>query len=432
MSGRFNNRRRIHRRQINRGGIHTSAAEATILPSNTNTNPCPWNPIATENESVCVSKRREREWETTSASTSTFTPTTVTDAPNWNFGTVKLPVTPDHRTGNSRLWSRDSPRDSCNPRLFFEDVDVDEEQDNSEAPLAVITQSSDSEMEFDDDDALEARSNLFGHCLPPAPAAPHRNNRKNCIFTAQRKKSRTDPYTFTLSAHAIPSPSGDNSAAATATAQPLWWKRQISGSQNKSMTPERSSSATRHCKCHVCQAPAPVPSANMDGDVHMNRHNPSRYIQSQNSSNAEGMDIFASNAPIKKHGCKQKNSLLSYFNPSKSKSKSNPTTSQKLGNATKISTSSEMQSSTLSQGSPTAAHVPVSLGSSLSSCSYCDRPACNSCMRTCEGECNLRYCTFCSKINYDGPVERVFCFNCHDCECEESGSDGDGCRMDTS
>lgn len=49
-------------------------------------------------------------------------------------------------------------------------------------------------------------------------------------------------------------------------------------------------------------------------------------------------------------------------------------------------------------------------------CAYCDRPVCHSCRRACEGGCHAYYCTFCSYIDYQGVVERVFCFACREDE----------------
>ena len=44
-------------------------------------------------------------------------------------------------------------------------------------------------------------------------------------------------------------------------------------------------------------------------------------------------------------------------------------------------------------------------------CSFCDHAACKVCSRKCE-VCHGQFCTFCSTINYNYCVERVFCIDC--------------------
>ena len=49
---------------------------------------------------------------------------------------------------------------------------------------------------------------------------------------------------------------------------------------------------------------------------------------------------------------------------------------------------------------------------SFHSCSFCDRQACASCTRQCEG-CHEGFCSLCSTMDYSGRTERSFCLDCH-------------------
>lgn len=57
----------------------------------------------------------------------------------------------------------------------------------------------------------------------------------------------------------------------------------------------------------------------------------------------------------------------------------------------------------------------------VSTCQYCDRRCCGACTQICE-RCKGSYCTFCSNIDYSGPVERTFCPDCED-GCESVDED---------
>ena len=94
-------------------------------------------------------------------------------------------------------------------------------------------------------------------------------------------------------------------------------------------------------------------------------------------------------------------SLLAYFQPTSSKRH----TSKSQG-APVTNNSSELHSS-----------AP----SNLFPCRYCDKPTCSACTRQCE-LCQHRFCTFCTKIDYESSItERIMCF-----ECAEDHV-GDGC-----
>jgi len=46
-------------------------------------------------------------------------------------------------------------------------------------------------------------------------------------------------------------------------------------------------------------------------------------------------------------------------------------------------------------------------------CSFCDRIVCRpSCIHSCE-RCYGRFCTFCSTVNYNGRLERIYCLDCN-------------------
>jgi hypothetical protein len=57
-------------------------------------------------------------------------------------------------------------------------------------------------------------------------------------------------------------------------------------------------------------------------------------------------------------------------------------------------------------------------------CQYCDKPTCSSCTRQCE-LCCRDFCTFCSKVDYGGVVEKIMCFECGNGEIEKYSSDAD-------
>ena len=292
-----------------------------------------------QNGNNALSRRRTREWE-----------------PSYH---ESLPVTPDRRVSNF-----------LNEYLSSE-AQGEESSLAESAPFAIITQSSDSEMEMEDEDTSP---NFF---------------RDSFVSTdrTQRKKCRNDNYMFhpTINASTpstvIASPNPNTKASANVKNQQQdWWKKQI----RRDQTPPGpvSKALDQSCKCHVCQAPA-------------------SQIQSQimtheatKDTNERQIKLNATSLP------KQKNSLLSYFNPTK---------------VVRNPTAPTMDSRKCQ---------PVSMKPSLLSCAYCDRSACASCMRSCEGGCNESYCTFCSRIDYEGIQERIFCFGCHD--------ENSSCRMDIS
>jgi hypothetical protein len=206
----------------------------------------------------------------------------------------------------------------------------------------------------------------------------------------QKKKSRTDPYEFSFK------PTLNSSSAMCGgmhqCAEACWWK-----DQKRTRTQRKNVAKTDICKenlCHVCNTAITPPTTNI------------------------------LKKPSKSHPKKQSNSLLSYFhrnsnsNPSKPNSLSTPCHND-LGSGSGWRPDSGAMSVESAKTHSTAIETQ--------SCAYCDRPACDSCIRSCEGGCQLHFCTFCSTINYDGPIERVFCFN-----CDEIQGDSDCAMSDDS
>lgn len=251
-----------------------------------------------------------------------------------------LPVTPDSRSEN-----KEPQRLLHSERLL---------PNQWTASLPVITQTSDSEMEE------EEQYN-------------------------QRKKMRTDDFNFSSSMdssfNSISTPTRDT---ANANIQQSWWKKRQSSPENTSFqSNNRFASDESRCTCHVCKS-------NIQTKLEQN-------ITLVSSRNTQAT------APVK-----QKNSLLAYFQHPKSVQNGETGTSFRTKHNEK-------------QMDPGQSHF----GESSHLCSYCDRPACSDCTRQCEGECKAFFCTFCSRVDYEGVRERIFCFHCKD----EDNSDE--CSMDT-
>jgi len=86
---------------------------------------------------------------------------------------------------------------------------------------------------------------------------------------------------------------------------------------------------------------------------------------------------------------------------------------------------------------PAAAVKPVNnvanctalTGKDQINCNYCDKSTCSSCVRPCE-RCGCNFCTFCSKVDYGGVVEKIFCFECvNDTNTERNESFGSDVDM---
>uniref|UniRef100_A0A7S3PV10 Uncharacterized protein n=1 Tax=Chaetoceros debilis TaxID=122233 RepID=A0A7S3PV10_9STRA len=265
--------------------------------------------------------------------------------------------------------------------------------------LAFISQSSDSEM---DDDDHEINTNN-AHFMPMQFQFGSFN------YQEQRKRSRTDVgYNGTF----------PNTACNKNTIE--WWKKQTSqqSSSRASCSMSSFTSGPNTCnstisrnanttvsKCHVCQieqqplTTLPMSQKNVTTNTNIN-HTVMSVLPSSSMSTPSS---FYQHKPQHHSTRKPKNSLLSYFNPTKSSAR----------------TSSCTRDASSSLNPHPSAEVPqvIAQAPSMPSCSYCDRSTCTSCMRICEA-CTGQYCTFCSMIDYEGPVERIFCFNC----CNTNGS----------
>mmetsp|Transcript_39191 Transcript_39191/g.64203 ORF Transcript_39191/g.64203 Transcript_39191/m.64203 type:complete len:177 (+) Transcript_39191:3-533(+) len=107
-------------------------------------------------------------------------------------------------------------------------------------------------------------------------------------------------------------------------------------------------------------------------------------------------------------------SLLTYFQPTKKQAAPYPPPKSQAP----ITNSHQRETSPMQDTVP----------SNLSRCRYCDNPTCITCTRQCE-QCQHRFCTFCTKVDYESSVvERIMCFECDGC-VGNSGS-GMGGRKD--
>lgn len=203
---------------------------------------------------------------------------------------------------------------------------------------------------------------------------------------SQRKKMRTDDFLFSSpmcsNFNSINTPTRDT---ANANIQQSWWKKRQSSPENTSFqSNNRFALDESTCTCHVCKS-------NIQTKLEQN-------ITPVSSRKAQAT------APVK-----QKNSLLAYFQHSK-KSLENGE------NGTSFRTKQNGKHMNPGQSY---------CGELSHLCSYCDRPACSDCTRQCEGECKAFFCTFCSRVDYEGVRERIFCFHCKDEDNNEE------CSMDT-
>ena len=175
---------------------------------------------------------------------------------------------------------------------------------------------------------------------------------------------------------------------ASANIQQSWWKKRQSSPENTSFqNNNRFSLEDSTCTCHVCKTNIPT-----------------KLKQAEKMTPTSCRNAQATASAL----VKQKNSLLAYFQHSKPL--------QNRENGTSFLTKENEK-----YMNPGQSHC----GGLSHLCSYCDRPACSDCTRQCEGECKAFFCTFCSRVNYEGVRERIFCFHCEDEESSE------GCSMDT-
>ena len=134
-------------------------------------------------------------------------------------------------------------------------------------------------------------------------------------------------------------------------------------------------------RCHVCSTEA---SAN----------NVSKLDESSVATSTMASTSF--NITTEKKSVPKSHSLLSFF-----KTKSHVNQKVHHNQFTVPASSTSVQSKSLSSNN-----------NNLSPCRYCDKATCISCTRQCE-MCQHRFCTFCTKVDYESSiVERILCFEC--------------------
>jgi len=226
----------------------------------------------------------------------------------------------------------------------------------------VISQSSDSEMEGEEDITSQS-----------LPSGDHNKKPQDGFFDgicSHTKRARTNGSTLPPQTSSI-----DNRSKSPEKVE--WWKKKRNPHfiENQSIHCPTNSKSKRCANsiCFVCQT---------------------THYATSDASNAVSKESVLIDKTIA--SMTQQNSLLSYFRTSPSNTTANV---------------SRMKN--INQDSRNSMKLPLALDhlNKLSSCNYCDKLACVSCTRTC-GRCTGQFCTFCSTINYDGPVERTFCSDC--------------------
>lgn len=165
----------------------------------------------------------------------------------------------------------------------------------------------------------------------------------------------------------------------------------------KSMNIDKSENGNR-LRCHVCSQAASASSieegpSSAAANASPN-DNPVRYAHAESSPTPP---------PPRSH------SLLAYFQPSKKPAVNlcHPTNQANGKNKSQRS-------------------LPAT--SQHDACRYCDKPTCITCTRQCE-QCQYRFCTFCTKVDYESSVvERILCFECDE-HVRANGDDNSDCDM---
>lgn len=264
---------------------------------------------------------------------------------------------------------------------------------------AIIAQSSDSEMDtstVDDDD----------DCYYCPNDETHKQDYYRNFRPSNKKIRTTGDYSTTSTVNhpltavmmrSIPEDQSQKQSPPNTTTTVKWWKQKsrstmtagqlyrshpIDNRQPREINELPSSSSSCSKKCYVCQSQGEKTSS-FFSSVSSNE---------TSKSNCDGGDEGKR---------KQKNSLLSYFRT---------TTTRSPPSVLHPSVVKERFSPTTSM--------------TLETCHYCDRLSCSTCRRTCE-RCAKGYCTFCSTINYDRPVERMFCLDCEQSLDVGGGGDED-------
>jgi len=170
--------------------------------------------------------------------------------------------------------------------------------------------------------------------------------------------------------------------------------------------------------CHVCCQQISRPSSIHSSQSRLTFQGPSSTTIRASHLLSQGGTTYntLSSSILNQEQPKQQVSLLSYFH--------HPTKKQQQHQEEEKEEQSRSFVHPFSLEAVGRRQDPVKLNTSscMSCCAYCDRPACHSCMRACEGGCNEYYCTFCSTIDYQGVQEKLLCFACRD---ENGGGGGD-------
>ena len=143
--------------------------------------------------------------------------------------------------------------------------------------------------------------------------------------------------------------------------------------------------STKTCCCHVCD--------NVAVEI---TPSPKSATAADSFSGQSSLTQLAKAKQTKSH------SLLNYFPKSKLSTKKPAFKSSTIGVDKQFSPIKESQIS----------------------CHYCDKLTCQSCIRQCE-LCSGDFCTFCSKVDYRGVVEKILCFECVNEEYVSAGGDVD-------
>ena len=162
--------------------------------------------------------------------------------------------------------------------------------------------------------------------------------------------------------------------------------------------------------CHVCH------KSSSDSNV----SDANTEIVSFKVENSAPSATNGSAAKSSKDSKPKSNSLLSYFRPSSKKQ-----TLPQSQFEPKLHSNQAHSSCSI----PTNQQSRTSNPSNLNPCRYCDKPTCVTCTRHCES-CERWFCTFCSKVNYGGIVERILCFECDELADSAAPEDEDIDMMD--
>jgi len=166
----------------------------------------------------------------------------------------------------------------------------------------------------------------------------------------------------------------------------------------KLMNIDKSENENRLC-CHVCSQAASAISI---------KEAPSNAAANPSPNDYTGLYTNAESSPTPPP---RSHSLLAYFQSSKKPAAVN------LSHPTNHADSKDKSERSIP--AETSQH---------DTCRYCDKPTCIACTRQCE-QCQYRFCTFCTKVDYESSVvERILCFECDE-HVRANGDDIGNCDM---